>query len=117
MSNVLAGAKRRLVITYYRDMWPRRSHVLAPLTALPGLPKKAKIERTNELDFKRVKAVIVQDVLMTCSNHNKNVDIYTDSSDYQLGACIMQNGRPVAYYSKKLISWCTKNWTTMEKNC
>ena len=82
--------------------------------------KKAKIERTNELDlaFKRVKAVIVQFVLMNFPNHNKDFDIYTDSSDYQLGACIMQDGRPVAYYSKKT-NWCTKNKTTQprKKNC
>ena len=99
------------MITYYRDMWPRRSHILAPFTALSGLPKKAKIDWTNELDlaFKRVKAIIVQDKLMTFPNHNKDFDIYTDSSDYQLGACIMQDGRPVAYCSKKLTGAQKKN--------
>ena len=53
------------MITYYRDMWPRRYLILTPFTALSGLPKKAKIDWTNELDlvFKRVKAIIVQDVL------------------------------------------------------
>ena len=53
------------MITYYRDMWPRRSHILAPFTALSGLPEKAKINLTTELDlaFKGVKAIIVQDVL------------------------------------------------------
>ena len=97
------------MITYYRDMWPRRSHILASFTSLSGLPKKAKTDWTNELDlaFKRVKAIIVQDVLMTFPNHNKDFDVYTDSSDYQLGSCIMQDGKPVAYYSKKN-NWCTE---------
>ena len=94
----------------------RRSHILAPFIALSGLPKKAKIEWTNESDsdFKRVKAIMVQDVLMIFPNHNKGFDIYTDSSDYQRGASIMQYGRPVAYYSKKLTG-APENYTTMEK--
>ena len=35
---------------------------------------------------------------------NKSFDIYTDPSDIQLGAVIAQEGRPIAFYSRKLHS-------------
>ena len=103
-------------VGYYHDMFPHRSHILAPLTRQTGGDKKAKIAWNDEceLAFKQMKALLAEDVLLAYPDYNLPFDIYTDASDYQLGAVIMQNGRPIAFYSRKLTS-AQMNYTVMEK--
>jgi RNase H-like domain found in reverse transcriptase/Reverse transcriptase (RNA-dependent DNA polymerase) len=102
-------------VTYYRDMFRGRSHILSPLTELTKSPNKI-IEWGPAQDkaFREMKAVMARDVLLRYPDHNLPFHVYSDASDYQLGAIIVQNGMPVAFYSRKLNA-AQRNYTTMEK--
>jgi hypothetical protein len=84
-----------------------------PLTNLTG---KGTFDwnREHQVAFKIMKVLIAQDCMLRYPDHNKPFDIYTDVSDYQLGAVLVQEGIPVAYYSRKLND-AEKKYTTLEK--
>ena len=47
-------------------------------------------------------------------NHNKPFEIYTDASNFQIGATIKQNNLPIAYFSKKLTP-TQRRYSTIEQ--
>jgi hypothetical protein len=108
------------MVNYYRDVWPHGLHILATLTAKTGAPKKGEkppsFQWMSEMQkaFNQMKALMAADVLYAYPDHNKPFHIFTDASDYQLDACIMQEDKPVAYYSKKLNS-AQMNCATIDK--
>ena len=104
------------LVQYYRDLWPRRSHVLQPFTEISSGKKGKKIQWTPELEsaFQSVKKMVCQETLLNYPDWGKPFDIHTDASDYQLGAVISQEKKPIAFFSRKL-NTTQKNYTTTEK--
>eukprot|EP00804_Cyclotella_cryptica_P020477 CCRYP_019793-RB/>CCRYP_019793-RB protein AED:0.03 eAED:0.02 QI:0/0/0/1/0/0/2/0/728 len=92
-------------VQYYRDIWARRSEILAPLTNLEGNKTKKKPwhwDSIHQQAFDIVKATIACDVTLAYPDYSQGFEIYTDSSKFQLGAVITQNNRPLAFFSRKL---------------
>jgi hypothetical protein len=93
-------------------MWPLRSHLLAPLSSLTSSYVKWKWTTEHQESFNKMKALVAKGTLLTFPDFSKEFEIHTDASKLQLGACISQNGKPVAFYSRKLQSAQTRYTTT-----
>ena len=102
------------MVNFYRDMWRRRSHLIAPLTHLMNKKTKWKWGPEQQKAFEEIKAVISKETLLAFPDFNKTFHVYTDASDYQLGAVIMQEGKPLAFYSRKMTD-TQKKYTTGEQ--
>jgi hypothetical protein len=62
--------------------------------------------------FDKMRLLVAADMLSVFPDQNKHCDVYTDSLDCQVCACIIQDGQPVIFYSKKLNSAQTSYTTT-----
>jgi hypothetical protein len=98
-------------INHYCGMWPSHAHLLKLLTDQSSLKKTAPLVWTDQMQkaFRKLYSLMAADALAAYPDHNKRFNIYTDASDFQVGACIIQEGRRVAYFSCKL--------TKSQKNC
>ena len=94
-------------------MWPRRSHILAPLHDLTGIGRFVWGPRQEQV-FLTMKAMIVPDAMSYYLDLNKPFDIYTDASNYQMGTAIIQDRHLITYWSKKLTD-SQQGYNTTEK--
>jgi hypothetical protein len=102
------------MVNYYRDMWRRRSHVLAPLSKLASDKSKWKWTAECQEAFEEAKRMVLREAALAYPDFTKPFHIYTDASDYQLGGVIMQGEKPLAFYTRKLNN-AQRNYTTGEQ--
>ena len=100
-------------VNFYQSMWPRRAHLMKPLTELTGRGSFVWTDWQQNA-FDTLKSVMTADCLNAYPDYNKPFKINTDANNYQLGAAIIQEGRPIAYWSRLLQSNQMK-YTTTEK--
>ena len=102
------------MINFYRDTWEKRTHITAPMTKMIQGRHKGPLNWTPEAKqaFERAKEMCSEDALLYYPNFNRRFDIHTDSSQYQMGAVISQDNKPVAYWSKTLTDTQKKYPTT-----
>jgi hypothetical protein len=84
---------------------------LAPLTAMCSAKAKFVWHDKEQKAFEDIKTTVCRETLLAYPDFLNDFHMYTDSSDFQLGAVIMQDDRPLAFYSRKLNS-AQKRYTT-----
>ncbi len=95
---------RRFVglVNFYRDLYPKRAEILAPLTSLCGKNIKFKWEKEHEEAFLKMKQTMTNETMLTYPNFDEHFVIHTDASNKQIGGVISQNNKPLGFFSKKL---------------
>ncbi|KAJ9520666.1 hypothetical protein QJQ45_007463 [Haematococcus lacustris] len=103
---------------YVRKFVHNFSTIAAPLTNLTGPKKESfpwKAWPQAELDaFHALKQAISNVPMLKLPDHSKPFQVHCDASLEGIGAVMMQDGYPLAYYSRKLIH-AEINYTTGEQ--
>ena len=102
------------IVKYYRDIWAKGSHLIHPLTALTSHKITFKWTDVEQKVFDDINSAVYQDTLLAYTDFNKRFDIHKYPRNYYLGAVLIQNGKPIDLYRRKLTG-PQKRYTLTEK--
>ena len=88
--------------------------MLAPLTRLTPNKRKFKRTKIKQDAFDEIKRILARDILLSYPNFNGTFKIHTNASAFQLGSVIIQKGKLIAFYSRKL-TYTQRRYTVTEK--
>ncbi len=101
--------------SYYRKFIKNFTKITAPLINL--LKKSAVIyewEGACDEAFETLKGILVKALVLKLPNFDKDFEIHSDASDFVIGGILVQEGKPMAFESKKL-NEAERRWPTHEK--
>ena len=61
------------VVNYYRNVWARFTHTLAPLTQITPSKVKLKWTKIKSYAFDRIKQIVAHDNLLACPSFNEEI--------------------------------------------
>jgi hypothetical protein len=109
------------IVNYYRDVWFRKSQLLALFHWLASHQARSSLNGTHRINGPLIKSRKSLElrwwVLLCYPDFNRSVffHLYTDASDHQLGAVIMQDKKPIAFHSR-ILNTAQKRYTNIERN-
>ena len=89
------------MINFYRDMWKKRSELLAPLTDLTSKNVKYNWKENYQKFFDAIKRVIGREVFLAYQDFNSPFEIHTVSSNYKLSQSYNKNTSPPLYIHER----------------
>ncbi len=63
-----------------------------------------------------MKGILVKAPVLKLPDFDKDFEIHSDASNFAIGRVLVQEGRPVAFESKKLIEM-KRRWPTHRRKC
>ena len=77
--------------------------MVANLTKIISSKVKFIWTKIEQYLFEEIKRILAHGVLLDYPDFNVEFNIHTNVSDLQLGAVIIQNVKPIGFYSRKLM--------------
>ena len=87
------------VINFYQDVWKWRLHILAPLSKLSSKTGELNWQwgKIKQLAFETAKVMLCRHAMLAYPEFEKPLDLYTDTSDLQLEATLVQDENPIGF--------------------
>ena len=104
------------MLNYLSQYIPDMSTVTAPMRSLLKVDVPFVWNTEHEHAFNKIKEILSTTPGLRLFDPNLKVQIQCDASKTGIGACLLQEGQPVAYYSKALTP-TEMNWFPIEKEC
>lgn len=102
------------VINYVRSFIPNLSELTAPLRELLKKNVIYNWQPRHTEAFNEIKNKIVNSPILVPFDTTKNIEIQCDASKSGLGCCLLQDGKPISFASRRL-SEAEQNYSQIEK--
>jgi transposase InsO family protein len=102
------------LVNYYRRFVPNLAVMALPLSELIKKDVPFHWGPSQQKAFEFLKQALTTAPVLAIFDPDKPISVHTDASDFAVGAVLMQEGRPIAFESRKL-SPAERNYAVHEK--
>ena len=102
------------MVNYMSKFIPNLAELTQPLRELLYKDVAWHWSERREKAFRSIKGKLTSDAILQYYDVEKSTTVSVDASSYGLGACLLQEGRPVCYASRSLNS-AERNYAQIEK--